>query len=97
MEGLVYIDGELVAVPAVCINPDVPGMAEFAYGDLYSSDVRRSSASLEKAMFYGHATKASAELKAKYYETYQDVSLEIAEARGYGGGYAYDLRQVYGY
>ena len=40
MEGLVYIDGELTAVPAVCINPDVPGMAEFEYGDLYKlSDI----------------------------------------------------------
>ena len=39
MEGLVYIDGVLTAVPAGCINPDVPGMAELEYGDLYSSNI----------------------------------------------------------
>ena len=39
MEGLVYIDGVLTAVPAVCINPDVLGMAELEYGDLYSSNI----------------------------------------------------------
>ena len=89
MEGLVYIDGVLTAVPAVCINPDVPGMAELEYGDLYSSNISVANSSLRKAMFYGHSTAASAAMKAEYYEDYEDVSLALAEARGYGGGYAY--------
>ena len=89
MEGLVYIGGVLTAVPAVCINPDVPGMAELEYGDLYSSNISVANSSLRKAMFYGHSTAASAAMKAEYYEDYEDVSLALAEARGYGGGYAY--------
>ena len=89
MEGLVYIDGVLTSVPAVCISPDIAGMYYTEYGELYTKDISRAGTELNKLMFYGHTTADSALQKAEYYEQYQDVSLAIAKERGYGGAYAY--------
>ena len=42
MEGLVYIDGVLTSVPAVCISPDIAGMYYTEYGELYTKDISRA-------------------------------------------------------